>query len=201
MSGVFAAGASRSRGDQLALQYKMYAEANRRNATVLRQRGQEISSAANEREEQVRRQGRIAAGERRAEVAQSGTGTGGSNAAAEHQAEVMNELDALNVRYEGVLARRDVDQEAGLQDWQADINEMNRTFVKKQYRWSALAGAFTGQTFQGSTDKPVVADNSGSGSGGYGSSSGYNESNNYGYGNYSSNSSSYGGGGGYGYSY
>lgn len=130
---------------QVMNQYKAYAEANKYNATVLRQRADLIRFTANEREESQRREARLKIGEANAQGAESGTGVGtGSNRAIEHQNQVFAEVDAMNIRYEGTLHARDAEIEAGLQDWEADLNMQNRTAARKQAFWAGLGAIFGG---------------------------------------------------------
>lgn len=130
---------------QVMNQYKAYAEANKYNETVLRQRADLIRSTANEREEAQRREARLKIGELNAMGAESGTGVGtGSNRALEHQNEVFAELDAMNIRYEGTLHARDAEIEADLQGWEATLNMQNRTAARKQAFWAGLGAIFGG---------------------------------------------------------
>jgi hypothetical protein len=82
---------------------------------VYGQKADAVLDAYGQQEEMVRRQSRVAAGDRRARIAESGTGFGGSNAAAEYQAEMFSELDALNVRYEGQMQSHDLRQSGYLE--------------------------------------------------------------------------------------
>lgn len=82
-------------------QAKAQKDAARYNELVGKQQSDASLQAANAREEQQRRVARFASGERQAAIAQSGTGLGGSNADVDRQSEILAELDALNIRYEG----------------------------------------------------------------------------------------------------
>lgn len=83
--------------------YKAQIQAMEYNAAINRQRAETARSAWNQREEQQRRAARVFMGKQRAAIAESGLGLGGSNADIERQSEVLAELDALNIRYEGEL--------------------------------------------------------------------------------------------------
>lgn len=84
-------------------QLKAQSQADQYNALVGRQKADATSAAANQQEEQQRRVARLASGERRAAIAESGAGLGGSNADVDRQSEIMAELDSLNIRYSGQL--------------------------------------------------------------------------------------------------
>lgn len=114
-------------------QLKAQAQADRYNALVSRQKSEATLSAANQQEEQQRRSARLAAGERRAAIAQSGAGLGGSSADIDRQSEVMAELDALNIRYSGQL------QSTGLMN-QANLDEASARANKKAARSAVTSG-------------------------------------------------------------
>lgn len=82
-------------------QAKAASQADAYNALVAKQKADAARGTANAREDQQRREARFMAGQRRAAIAESGTGLGGSNADIDRQSEIMAELDALNIRYEG----------------------------------------------------------------------------------------------------
>lgn len=88
-------------GVNASRQAKAASQADTYNALVTKQKADAARSTANAREDQQRREARFMAGQRRAAIAQSGTGLGGSNADIDRQSEIMAELDALNIRYEG----------------------------------------------------------------------------------------------------
>lgn len=112
-------------------QYKSQAKAAEYNALMGRQQASAALTSANQREEQQRRAARVMSGERRAAIAQSGAGLGGSNADVDRQSEVLAELDALNIRYEGQV------QSTGLLN-QSELD----TYQAKSYK-SAAKGAIT----------------------------------------------------------
>ncbi len=117
-------------------QLKAQAQADQYNALVGRQKAQNVASAANQQEEQQRRVARLAAGERRAAISQSGAGLGGSNADIDRQSEIMAELDSLNIRYGGQL------QSTGLLN-QANLDEASAKANKKAAK-SAVTMGFIG---------------------------------------------------------
>lgn len=96
--------------------------ANSYNAKVLSQRAELARSAYNQREEQQRRTNRFAEGKRLAAIAESGFGDTGSNLATERQSEVLQELDALNIRYQGQLEASGLDSQAELESYNARTN-------------------------------------------------------------------------------
>jgi hypothetical protein len=114
-------------------QLKAQAQADQYNALVGRQKSEATLSAANQQEEQQRRVARLASGERRAAIAQSGAGLGGSNADIDRQSEVMAELDSLNIRYSGQL------QSTGLLN-QSNLDEASARNNKKAAKSAVTMG-------------------------------------------------------------
>lgn len=115
-------------------QLKAQAQADQYNALVGRQKSAATLAASNQQEEQQRRVARLASGERRAAIAQSGAGLGGSNADIDRQSEIMSELDSLNIRYTGQL------QSGGLLN-QANLDEASARSNRKAAK-SAVTGGF-----------------------------------------------------------
>ena len=107
--GVAASAASAVVAGYTGRQQAKAAEASDKyNALVTSQKATAARQTANAREDQQRREARLMSGQLRAAIAQSGAGLAGSNADVDRQSEVMAELDALNIRYEGAT------QSAGL---------------------------------------------------------------------------------------
>jgi hypothetical protein len=123
-STVLSAVGAHQQGQQQKAQYAAYAQANEYNAAVNRQKAETSYQVANQREEQQRRNAAMFIGKQRAFAAQSGLGLGGSNADLERQSEVLAELDALNIRYEGAMQARGLLQEADMQDYNAGMNRV-----------------------------------------------------------------------------
>jgi hypothetical protein len=99
------------------------ARADLYNAQVARERADVEKQAYNQREEQIRREGRTALGKIRAGLAQSGAGYGtGTALDVERESMINAELDALNIRYEGELRSKALLQEAGLYEISAAEN-------------------------------------------------------------------------------
>lgn len=111
--GALSAGQSRAR------QYEAAAAASQYNAAVARQRAENARAVYGQREEMQRRRARMILGQQRAAIAESGTGLGGSNLDIERQSEVMAELDALNIAYEGELVARGALSEAAMYDFES----------------------------------------------------------------------------------
>lgn len=136
------------------------------------------------REEAVRRAARRALGQQRAAIAQSGTGTGGTNAALAEQSTTNAELDALNVRYAGVLERMGILNSI-------EMRKYNDKVLKKQgkqamrLRWFNAVGAFFGssgvqQQMGQALASPSATPSTTGGGYGAGLSSGYGLSGGYG---------------------
>lgn len=108
-----------------AYNYEAQAQANEFNATVQRENARAAAEQANQKEEANRRRFRMIQGQTMAGVAQSGTGFDGSNAMLIEQNELYNELDALNIRYEGDMASKGLMSQAQLNTYNAGINRNN----------------------------------------------------------------------------
>jgi hypothetical protein len=117
--------------EQMAFQAKSQADAY--NAAVMKQRSDQVLSAAGQREEQQRRMARIAEGKMRASIAESGAGVDGTNADVLRQSEIFAELDALNIRYEGQVESQGLLAQSELDSYQSRQNA----------RYSKLAGRLT----------------------------------------------------------
>lgn len=109
-------------GSQQSAQYEAAARANEYNAAVARQRAETTTAVYGQREEQQRRAAAIQGGQRRAAAAQSGFGLGGSASDIERQSQIMAELDALNIRYEGGLEAKGLLDQSTLETYQASTN-------------------------------------------------------------------------------
>lgn len=92
-----------------------------------------VGDQAAAREQQLRRESAQVLGAQRAAVAESGTGTGGSNGLIMAQDSALAELDALNTRYEGALLQRQYDNEARLLSAQKpDMSPVSWQFHRKR---------------------------------------------------------------------
>lgn len=118
------------------------------NNKVTEQNAALAGQQASAREEQQRRESRNILGTQRAAIAQSGVGFGGSSADIIRQSETSAELDALNIRYAGVLERMGLLNELAM-------GKFNDRVLKKQgkqamrLRWfNAAAGFFGSQGVQ-----------------------------------------------------
>lgn len=96
---------------------------NTYNAKQLAQRAEMARSVSNQREEQQRRSNRFLEGKRLAAIAESGFGDTGSNLDTERQNEVLQELDALNIRYQGTMEASNLTQQSQLENYNAHVNE------------------------------------------------------------------------------
>ncbi len=101
------------------------ARANEYNATVARNNAVVAGEQANAQEEQQRRRFRALQGQAIAGVAQSGTGFDGTNADLLAQNAILNELDALTIRYEGQQKQRGLLAQADMEMFQAGANRAN----------------------------------------------------------------------------
>lgn len=136
-----------SKGTQTANQYEAYAQANAYNAALNRQKAETARSVYNQREEQIRRTSAVKLGAMRASIGEAGLG---GNPDLERQSEVLAELDALNIRYEGELESYGLLEQAKLDDYQYGVNKTNASNARRS-RWLGMAssalsgyGAYTG---------------------------------------------------------
>lgn len=111
--------------------YNAKAQANALDyqATVDRNNAQAATDAANVREEQQRRQFNAVQGQARAGIGQSGTGFDGSNADILKQNAVLNELDALTIRYEGQNKAAGLMAQSGLDQYNAQTSRDNASKI------------------------------------------------------------------------
>lgn len=126
-------------GSQQQAQQEAAARASEYNAAVARQRADSTTAAYGQREQQQRRAASLQAGQRSAAMAQSGMGTGGSNADLERQSSIMSELDALNIRYEGATRARGLLAQSEMDTYSAASSRMAGSMAK-QGSYLAAAG-------------------------------------------------------------
>lgn len=125
-------------------QAKGQKDAAKYNALVGKQQSDAALQAANAREDQQRRVARFASGERQAAIAQSGTGLGGSNADVDRQSEILAELDALNIRYEGQTNSTGLLNQSTLDSGQADAYGKAARSAQTQGYIGAASAALSG---------------------------------------------------------
>lgn len=117
---------------------KAASQADAYNALVAKQKAQSSLEGANQREEAMRRHARLVSGERRAAIAQSGAGLGGSNADIDRQSEIMAELDSLNIRYEGATQKTGLLNQSNL-DATSSVNNLNRGKAERNMGYLSAA--------------------------------------------------------------
>lgn len=187
------------KGKQEEQQYKAQQQVAEYNARATQQRADtirtvttqkigQVNAAYGEREAQQRRDATLQAGRRRAAIAQSGTGLGGSNMDVDNQSHVLAEMDALNIRYEGALTAHDIqiqgdmqatdmDTQSQLYSYDGQLAGLNASNARRNMYLSAVGAGLKGAS-------NVMAGGMGGGGGGYGTGAG-NAPSTYGlYGNY-----------------
>lgn len=132
-----------SSGRQQEAQYTAQARANDYNAAILRQRAESTLEAYGSREDSKRRENRTALGRAAAQAAESGTGLSGSNLDVIEQNTRLQELDALNIRYEGAMQAHGLQAQANLENWQGDVNRSYRN-QQRSLTWLNTAGSILG---------------------------------------------------------
>lgn len=125
-------------------QYAAAARANEYNEAILKERAAQTLDAYNQREESARREGRIERGKRLAMIGESGTGYGGSNADVERQNDMLSELDALNVRYQGSLEARGLLAQSSLEGMYGRTNMRSSSTATRLGYVSAASAALSG---------------------------------------------------------
>lgn len=134
---------ARQESKALQQQFQAKAEADRYNAAVKRQQAEAINRTYGAREEQQRRAAAIQAGGRRAAMAQSGIGLDSFDTL-EHQNQVFAEMDALNIRYEGLLESKGMLNSANVDDMSAASNMQSASNAKKAGRINMASAIFSG---------------------------------------------------------
>lgn len=142
--------------DAQAANARAQAQALDYQATVDRNNAKAASEAANAREEQQRRQAGQLHGQAVAGIAQSGTGFEGSNADILKQNDVLSELDALTIRYEGENRAKGLMAQSELNTMNANTARMNASNYEKAGFMNAGANLLSGATkyaYYGKTGK------------------------------------------------
>lgn len=140
---AISAASSYASSRQQQAQFEAAAKADQYNAAIQRQQAEAAAASTNSREEQQRRANAITQGKRAAFAAQSGTGTQGSNADFERQQSVMEELDALNIRYTGSLETTNFENKAAGTDWEAMINSNSARTTARNAPLGAASAALS----------------------------------------------------------
>lgn len=116
------------------------AKAEKENARALERQAADASRNAGLAEELQRRESRRSFGELRASAAEGGLLSSGSFAAAYSRSATEAELDALNIRYEGSLARSGLLAEADARRYAGSIIKMSRPSLLQVHTRSAMSG-------------------------------------------------------------
>lgn len=136
-----------AQGNAQAQSYNSQAKAMEYNAQVNRINAERTASEYSVREDNLRRAQKIALGNQRAAMAESGVGAGtGTNLAIREDDTAVSELDALTLRYEGDSQRKAYLQQATLNDYEAKgARNSAKAAVRSGYIGavsSALAGGY-----------------------------------------------------------
>lgn len=142
-SAVSAIGAINQANAQAA-SYRSQAQAQEYNATIERQNAQVANDQANAQEEQQRRKFSMMQGQALAGAAQSGAGMDGSNKDVLAQNDLMNELDALTIRYEGQQKSRGLEAQAQLDQYGATVSRQNADNAQTAGFFNAGASLLSG---------------------------------------------------------
>jgi hypothetical protein len=123
------------------------AQASSYNAAVSRQQSEQALQVSSAQQLQLRREQRQQAGVRRAAAAQAGVGSGGSTADILEQSRTLEELDVLNLAYEGSLKARGYSTQAELDDFYASSFRQQAKSAKRVGLFNA-AGSIAMGSFQ-----------------------------------------------------
>jgi hypothetical protein len=126
--------------------YQAQAQAMEYNATVAKNNAVAANQQASAAEEQQRRKFAMLQGQAAAGAAQSGAGLEGSNADILEQNALMNELDALTIRYEGQNRAKTLEAQAQLDEYQAVAASRNADTAMQAGYWNAGANLLSGAT-------------------------------------------------------
>jgi hypothetical protein len=114
------------------------------NAALTKQRSDQTLTTFNLREEQKRRANRLESGKRAAAIAQNGTGAGGSNLAFAEQQGLFEEMDALNIRYEGQLEANGLLAQSSLDSWDSENANQVAHVTSQNAFMDTASGALAG---------------------------------------------------------
>lgn len=120
--------------------YKSQAQAQEYNAAVQRNNAKAAGEQANAAEEAQRRKFAQLQGQAMAAVGQSGTGFDGSNLDVLRQNSVNNELDALNIRYQGQMQAQGLMAQSDLDRMQAQQSLFNAATARSSASSASTAG-------------------------------------------------------------
>lgn len=139
--------ASYQQGKAQEKMYRAQADINEMNAENEAQNAIAAGQAANAREEQQRRAARQVLGEQKAALAQAGIGMGGSAADIAEQSAINAEMDALGIRYEGEMERRQFLQRSTAFKHMAGVDRANAGMAGKNARLGLASAALMAGTY------------------------------------------------------
>jgi hypothetical protein len=144
-SAVSAIGAIQQ-GQAQAASYQAQAQAMDYNATVAKNNATAANQQASVQEEQQRRKFAMLQGQAAAGAAQSGAGLDGSNRDILLQNALMNEMDALTIRYEGQTRAKNFEAQSQLDKYQAVAASRNADTARQAGFVNAGANLLSGAT-------------------------------------------------------
>ena len=101
------------------------------NAQIAKRNAEEVLKVSSSQQLMLRRNQRQQLGRDRAIAAQSGAGTGGSNAEIIAQSETLSELDAMNLAYEGEVRSRGFLAQSEIDTYNAGLYRKQASNVKR----------------------------------------------------------------------
>lgn len=146
MSSAISAIGSIKAAQAQAASYKAQSQAMDYNATIAKNNAVAANQQASAQEEQQRRKFAMLQGQAAAGAAQSGAGLDGSNADVLAQNALMNELDALTIRYEGQNKAKTLEAQSELDKYQAVAASRNADTAMEAGYFNAGANLLSGAT-------------------------------------------------------
>lgn len=154
-SSVMSAMGAIKQAEAQAASYQAQAQAMDYNATVAKNNAVIANQQASAQEEQQRRKFAMLQGQAAAGAAQSGAGMDGSNADILAQNALLNELDALTIRYEGQNKAKSLEAQSQLDTYQAVAASRNADAAINAGYFNAGANLLSGATQYGMYTKGV----------------------------------------------
>ena len=119
------------------------------NAATYRVNAENILSQAAQNEATQRRRSAVQLGQARAAVAESGIGFEGTGGQLIEQSVMNAEMDALNIRYAGVLAAKGMESQAKMADYQEQVNSDSKKRLLSTMPLNVASSALSGYSSAG----------------------------------------------------
>ena len=155
----FAFGSEMAKGRQARNAIDSQRDIEQFNIKVEKQNAMLVGQQASAREEQQRRESRQLLGTQRAAIGQSNVGFEGSSADIIRQSASSAELDALNVRYAGVLERSSILNSISMREYNDKLLKVQGKQAMRMRWLNALSGLVGGSSTGESFNKALGREN------------------------------------------